>query len=75
LLQLTPEGSPVRIHTNKAKSGGEPTGEGGESPTDTTGTLLEAGQTMDVVEPLRRIEKALEIICTEAGITQTTAAR
>jgi hypothetical protein len=68
MLQVTAEGSPVRIHfgSNKAGAEGEP---GGEAPSDPTGLLLEAGQSMDIIEPLRRIEKALEIICQEAGIT------
>lgn len=73
MLQVTAEGSPVRIHQGKAKPGpGEDTG--GESPPDTTSLLLEAGQSMDIIEPLRRIEKALEIICQEAGITTASPA-
>ena len=35
--------------------------------------LVEAGKTMDIAEPLRRVEKALEIICQEAGITSATS--
>lgn len=37
--------------------------------------LLQVGQTMDLVEPLKRIEKALEIICQEVGITPTAPAK
>jgi hypothetical protein len=36
---------------------------------DLPALLLDAGQTMDIVEPLRRIEKALDIICHEEGLT------
>lgn len=73
MLQVTAEGSPVRIHQGKAKpSPGEDSS--GESPPDTTSLLLEAGQSMDIIEPLRRIEKALEIICQEAGITTASPA-
>lgn len=61
MLQVTAEGSPVRIHQGKAKSpSGDDASSSGESPADTTGLLLEAGQSMDIIEPLRRIEKALE---------------
>ncbi len=68
LLQLTSESSPVRIHRPKGKPPAEGEEGGGSDP---VALLLEAGQGMDVCEPLKRIEKALEIICQEAGITQT----
>lgn len=68
LLQVTPEGSPVRIHRQSGKA--QPATEG-EEKTDVTALLVEAGQGMDICEPLKRIEKALEIICQEAGITAT----
>jgi hypothetical protein len=67
LLQVTPEGSPIRLHMGSVKTGAD--AENSERP---TGVLLDAGQSMDLCEPLKRIEKALEIICQEAGITQPT---
>lgn len=66
LLQVTPEGSPIRMHTGKpGKEESAPTT--GEA-VDPINLLLEAGQGMDVTEPIRRVEKALEIICQEEGI-------
>jgi hypothetical protein len=41
---------------------------------DLAALLIEAAQTMDIVEPLRRIEKALDIICHEEGLTATSPA-
>lgn len=67
LLQVTPEGSPIRVHTGKpSKEEGTPAT--GES-TDPVSILLEAGLGMDITEPLKRVEKALEIICQEEGIS------
>ncbi len=65
LLQVTPEGSPIRLHTRKPAKD-EPTQDPGSDPIQ---LLLEAGQGMDITEPLKRVEKALEIICQEEGIT------
>jgi hypothetical protein len=65
LLQVTPEGSPIRLHTRKPAKD-EPTPDSGSDPIQ---LLLEAGQGMDITEPLKRVEKALEIICQEEGIT------
>jgi hypothetical protein len=102
LVQLTPEGSPVRLYLGnpgKAKAASAasispsstspvspmdesvsstmPSGNSGEMPSsEVISLLLEAGKSMDVSEPLRRIEKALEIICQEEGIqanSQTVA--
>jgi hypothetical protein len=67
LLQLTAGGSPVRVYRQNGKA---PPVEGADEQWDPTPVLLEAGQSMDVCEPLKRIEKALEIICQEAGISQ-----
>ncbi len=72
MLQVTPEGSPVRLNLPAGKT--KPSGEGEtEGPVDITSLLLEAGQSMDICEPLKRIEKALEIICAEEGISQANA--
>jgi hypothetical protein len=74
LLQITPESSPVRV--NLAPGAGKPKDET-ETESDAKANLLdlllESGQSMDITEPLRRIERALEIICSEAGITPTAA--
>lgn len=72
LLQVTPEGSPIRLYLG---SNGKPMPEPEAVPekSDPAELLLEAGQTMDVCEPLRRIEKALEIICQEEGVTAGSA--
>lgn len=80
LLQVSAEGSPVRLRLDSPKNDAPtknettpkneaPAPESDESVTALTSLLLEAGQGMDLVEPLRRIEKALEIICQEAGIS------
>jgi hypothetical protein len=73
LLQVTAEGSPIRIHLGKAKAPSEEESASGEKPPEATSLLLEAGQSMDIIEPLKRVEKALEIICQEAGITTASA--
>lgn len=73
LLQVTAEGSPIRVHLGKgAPAEGE--GASGDKSAELTALLLEAGEGMDIAEPLKRIEKALEIICQEMGITTTSAA-
>ncbi|WP_373532649.1 hypothetical protein [Vampirovibrio sp.] len=65
LVQITAESSPVRVNVNKPqKSEGGPT-----EASDPLSLLLEAGEGMDITEPLRRVQKALEIICQEAGIS------
>ena len=81
LLQVNPEGSPVRVYLGKLKAsapeGSAVASSGGGTPdsaSDLIAMLLEAGTTMDVPEPLRRIEKALEIICQEEGIPTSTQA-
>ena len=81
LLQVNPEGSPVRVYLGKLKAsapeGSAVASSGGGTPdsaSDLIAMLLEAGKTMDVTEPLRRIEKALEIICQEEGIPTSTQA-
>ncbi len=74
LLQVTREGSPLRLQLppHCAPDPAALTGEGGSGPASTLpfGPLIEAGQTMDLYEPLKRIEKALETICQEAGILE-----
>jgi hypothetical protein len=87
LLQVTAESNPIRLSLPQAGSGKTRAGSGQEGlhvndsdgegkPPDMLSLLLEAGQGMDITEPLKRIERALEIICVEAGITPTaTTAR
>ncbi len=79
MLQTSQEGSPLRIHLAKplaspAKdTANSDEAEAPPSPQQNSAELLiEAGQSMDVHEPLKRIEKALEIICQETGITSAT---
>jgi len=81
LLQITPEGAPLRVSIGHGQAAGQNGGQGGEpsepidsekeSKPDPFQLLMEVGQTMDLTEPLKRIERALEIICSEAGLTQT----
>ncbi|HEY9688338.1 MAG TPA: hypothetical protein V6C52_15315 [Coleofasciculaceae cyanobacterium] len=72
LLQVTPEGSPVRLNlSGKAAKPAEGESEG-EKPAEITTLLVEAGGNMDICEPIKRIEKALEIICQEEGISPAT---
>lgn len=67
LLQTAHQASPIRLNLPEnpetVPDGGQPV----------YSLLTEAGQTMDVQEPLKRIHKALEIICQEAGITSATS--
>jgi len=60
LLQASAKGNPVHLWWHLADQTGNAT---------PYSVLIEAGETMDVEEPLKRITKALEIICQEAGIT------
>lgn len=72
LLQVTAEGCPVRLYAGKGKSDIPETA----APSSEVITiLLDAGQEMDIVEPMRRIEKALEIICQEEGVTEGNASK
>ncbi len=74
LLQVTREGSPLRLQLpiEEATEDSEfNSGSGGtatQSPPLSLEGIIEAGQSMDVYEPIKRIEKALETICQEAGI-------
>lgn len=81
LLQVNAEGSPVRVYWGKPKASSEEAGSSatpspgpsGDGSAEIVNLLLEAGKAMDVTEPLRRIEKALEIICQEEGLTGSPA--
>ena len=84
LLQVNAETSPVRLYLGKPKSNapdeasdastaGSP-GNPGDASGELISFLLDAGKAMDVVEPLRRVEKALEIICQEEGIPASSQA-
>lgn len=66
LLQASADSNPVRLQYLKAD---KVEATAGSDSLDPIGLLLEAGEEMDVTEPLKRVEKALEIICQEAGIT------
>ena len=74
LLQTSEEGSPLRLSLPDPR---QQLGSAEETPATTPGQppympLLEASKTMDVQEPIKRIAKALEIICQEEGITSAT---
>ncbi len=72
LLQVTREGSPLRLQLPEegqhASGGSASGGTAVQSPPISLDALVAAGQTMDIYEPIKRIEKALETICQEAGI-------
>lgn len=68
LVQVTAESNPVRLTLSKP----EKSDSGVTDANDPLSLLLEAGEGMDITEPLRRVQKALEIICQEAGITAGT---
>ncbi len=85
LLQLTAESSPVRVQLAATNSAGS--GPGGvkslpnksQDPNTTfQGTplytlLVETGKSTDILEPLNRVEKALTVLCQEAGIKATAS--
>lgn len=77
LLQASKEGSPVRVHMKdpiKASPGEETSATPPEEIKlgADLDVLIAAGQHMDVYEPMKRIEKALETICQEEGIPLQT---
>lgn len=78
LLQTSEQGSPLRLYLAKPAGQGNSSALSGGSegePNSTEGgytALVEAGQQMDVYEPMKRIQKALEVICQEAGISATS---
>ena len=78
LLQTSQEGSPLRLSLSDPKQQPQQTLPMGlEDPVSSGGqppylSLLDASKTMDVQEPIKRIAKALEIICQEEGITSAT---
>lgn len=81
LLQPTPETNPIRVQTVSAQAAGStkalPAEAGMETvsasiiPVEISDILGPLAGEMDIVEPLRRIDKALEAICQEAGLTDT----
>lgn len=79
LLQTSAQGSPLRLHLPDQEPAAAPTDPDGgpNQPSGTTppaySVLTDAGQAMDVHEPMKRIHKALEIICQEAGLTSSTS--
>ncbi len=64
LLQSTPGAAPIRLQSNSALSGIN-------SPID---YLKAACHSMDLYEPMKRVEKALTTICQEAGVNGANAA-
>jgi hypothetical protein len=79
LLQLTAESSPIRVQLPGPESGSKPGGpkslpdkskeaEVNIEESKVYSVLFEAGQRIDILEPLSRVEKALAVLCQEAGI-------
>src|SRR6478609_2562911 len=68
----TPSPAPSPPSTSPSLKSSEPeaatTEEVRPARADLPALLLDAAQSMDIVEPLRRIEKALDIICHEEGL-------
>lgn len=86
LLQLTPDGSPTRVQLPVTQP--EPVqSDAPLSLPDKTldeealkaslgcyDTLVETGRQMDILEPMQRVEKALAMLCQEAGFKPSPAA-
>src|SRR5262249_42485523 len=79
LLQLTNESSPVRVHlagdipegsTGGPKSLSDKSQEPDFTQVPVYPLLLEVGRMTDILEPMKRVEKALGVLCQEAGIKQ-----
>lgn len=74
LLQITAESNPLRVQLHPSmlpQTNVIPEQVGGgdvDMPSELKSVLLFAGQHMDLVEPLVRVDKALASICQEAGI-------
>ncbi len=82
LLQLTAESSPVRVQMGSDSTTGRDVAAGApkslpdkskEADAELENSeiyrqLLENGKLMDIMEPLVRVEKALSVLCQEAGI-------
>ena len=66
LIQASQQNPPIRIHYN-------PSSQEGSSPGRPYQSILDALHQMDVVEPMKRIGKALELICQEMGINSQTS--
>ncbi|MBX2861421.1 MAG: hypothetical protein KTR14_09300 [Vampirovibrio sp.] len=74
LLQITREAPPLRLNLpeNPADAKALPDNSAQTSATPPPyAMLVDAGKTMDIYEPMKRIEKALEIICQEEGIRKS----
>lgn len=72
LLQVTAESNPLRVQLHGVPQTNllpENAGDGDVTlPESIKQALLTAGQSMDLAEPLIRVEKALMSICEEAGV-------
>lgn len=70
LIQTTTQNPPMRVHFNPSDaSSSDSSGGGVASSVKPYQVLVDAGQQMDIYEPMKRIAKALELICQETGIT------
>lgn len=66
LIQTTTQNPPVRVHYNPRSAVSADASAGSVKPYQ---VLIDAGMQMDLYEPMKRISKALELICQETGIT------
>lgn len=76
LLQTSKEGSPLRVQLADTPPTGSTEGEAssnGAPSKEFIQLLAQVGEAMDLVEPLKRIEKALEAICQETGVNAPSA--
>lgn len=86
LLQLTPDGSPVRVQLPVEHPSAVAADTPSSLPDKSTAAenpqallpfydlLLETGRFMDILEPMQRVEKALAMLCQEAGFKTSPAA-
>ncbi|MBK8189573.1 MAG: hypothetical protein IPK79_03905 [Vampirovibrionales bacterium] len=69
LAQVSREGNPLRLQLSSQHAGESADDDAAsETPPLDLELLALAGQSMELTEPLRRIERALESICQEAGL-------
>lgn len=69
LIQTSSQNPPIRVHYRPGATVSPPDG-GAAASAKPYQVLVDAGQYMDIYEPMKRIAKALELICQETGITE-----
>jgi hypothetical protein len=65
MIQLTATGGPMRVHCAPGHASESPAAKSTKQA-EIIKTIVEAAKTMDVTEPLRRVEKALRMVWDEA---------